>query len=192
MEKNYQVESWKKNLNKHRKLIMPDSENHITSATEQNGENRSHVEVEALELPPPQPRRSIRRSRRQSSRRSNSSAETITMQESSYGGSYKKRQPVTLKASFLRRKIAEYEGKNVKIQENSSSQLRVVLKCLLFFQLFRVIVFIFHSLLELTCNNFTPYIACKTSIYHNIFHFSHAANEPRWVEYDVEQFFICH
>lgn len=95
---------------------MPEFENHLTSVGDQqpqNDDNRSHVEIEVLEPPPPPPRsRSIRRSRRQSSRRSNSSAETITMQESStYGGVGKKRQPVTLKASFLRRKIAEYEGK---------------------------------------------------------------------------------
>lgn len=102
---------------------MPEFENHLTSADDQppNGENRSHVEIQVRELPPPPRSRSIRRSRRQSSRKSNSSAETITMQESSYGGGGggKPRQPVTLKASFLRRKIAEYEGNET--QYNISS-----------------------------------------------------------------------
>lgn len=46
--------------------------------------------------------------RRQSrkTRRSDANIESITLQESA-----KKSQPVTLKASFLRRKIKEYEGK---------------------------------------------------------------------------------
>jgi hypothetical protein len=79
---------------------MPDSIR--SNQLEENG-NASHVEIQVRE-----PRRSFRRSRRQNSRRSDSSAETITMQENSSGG---QRQPVTLKASFLRRKIAEYEGK---------------------------------------------------------------------------------
>lgn len=81
---------------------MPDSNRNSTNL-EENG-NAHHVEIQVRE-----PRRSLRRSRRRnSSRRSDSSAETITMQENSSAG---QRQPVTLKASFLRRKIAEYEGK---------------------------------------------------------------------------------
>lgn len=49
------------------------------------------------------PRRSVRR---KSSRKSDLSVESITLQETA-----PKSQPVTLKASFLRRKIKEYEGK---------------------------------------------------------------------------------
>jgi hypothetical protein len=91
---------------------MPDS---IRSNNRNNHENNDengnshHVEIQVRE-----PRRSLRRNRRQnSSRRSDSSAETITMQENStHSGS--QRQGVSLKASFLRRKIAEYEGKKTK------------------------------------------------------------------------------
>lgn len=49
------------------------------------------------------PRRSVRR---KSSRRSDANIESITLQETA-----PKSHPVTLKASFLRRKIKEYEGK---------------------------------------------------------------------------------
>lgn len=57
------------------------------------------------------PRRSVRR---KSSRKSDLSVESITLQETA-----PKSQPVTLKASFLRRKIKEYEGK--KALDKSSS-----------------------------------------------------------------------
>lgn len=57
------------------------------------------------------PRRSVRR---KSSRKSDLSIESITLQETA-----PKSQPVTLKASFLRRKIKEYEGK--KALDKSSS-----------------------------------------------------------------------
>lgn len=46
------------------------------------------------------------RSRRSTRRSDANNAELITLQETA-----KKSQPVTLKASFLRRKIKEYEGK---------------------------------------------------------------------------------
>lgn len=50
---------------------------------------------------------SRRRSRRSTRRSDSNNAELITLQETA-----KKSQPVTLKASFLRRKIKEYEGKD--------------------------------------------------------------------------------
>jgi hypothetical protein len=54
----------------------------------------------------PSIKRSSSRFSKRSSRRDESNLESITLQESSA-----KSHPVTLKASFLRRKIKEYEGK---------------------------------------------------------------------------------
>lgn len=45
-----------------------------------------------------------------SSRKSDANIESITLQESA-----PRTQPVTLKASFLRRKIKEYEGKKIRL-----------------------------------------------------------------------------
>lgn len=161
------------------KITMPEFENHLTSSADDrpqppNGENRSHVEIQVLEPPLPPRSRSIRRSRRQSSRRSNSSAETITMQESStYGGvgsgGGRPRQPVTLKASFLRRKIAEYEGNKVDIR------VRVFL-CISSSVRYRVYLsFTTLGALELVIYNITPHYCisppscvCLLNIYHII------------------------
>lgn len=53
----------------------------------------------------------------QKTRRSDANIESITLQETA-----KKSQPVTLKASFLRRKIKEYEGK----KRNEDKRLNVL------------------------------------------------------------------
>lgn len=160
---------------------MPEFENHLTSNGDDrpqppNGENRSHVEIQVLEPPLPPRSRSIRRSRRQSSRRSNSSAETITMQESSaYGGGGRPRQPVTLKASFLRRKIAEYEGNKV---DNSSSSFSLYL---LFCSL-SCLSFIHYTLgaLELVIHNITPhYCISRSLLYVLTQHISHHSHISR-------------
>lgn len=168
---------------------MPEFENHLTSNGDDrpqppNGENRSHVEIQVLEPPLPPRSRSIRRSRRQSSRRSNSSAETITMQESSnYGGGGRPRQPVTLKASFLRRKIAEYEGNKV---DNSSSSFSLYLSSVRY----RVYLsFTTLGALELVIHNITPHYCISRSLLYvltqHISHHSHISRTlimltPRW------------
>lgn len=68
----------------------------LNRSTSRNSDNDS---VEASD--------SRRRSRKSTRRSDANNAEIITLQETA-----KKSQPVTLKASFLRRKIKEYEGKD--------------------------------------------------------------------------------
>lgn len=81
------------------KTASPPRESSLNRSASRNAETDNGV-----------PSSSFRQSRkRKSSRKSDVNVESITLQESA-----PKNQPVTLKASFLRRKIKEYEGKVVE------------------------------------------------------------------------------